>query len=135
MQFTRLAIESVAVPVKDPIGGVAVLLNFNNQESLADRMETATRDEDALSGVGGGAMEGFLDGTVFQGFFKLLALHALLQSGVDGGTLGCVEEIPALGFGFASEFGCAGYRGMNLNGEPFAGIEEFDQEREARRGI
>lgn len=56
MEVAGFAVEAIPVPVKDAVGRVAVLLDLDDHETLADRVETSARDEDALAGARGCAV-------------------------------------------------------------------------------
>ncbi len=47
---------------------------------------------------------------------------------------GCIQDVPHLGFGFAAKLRGNGRGGVDLEGEPVAGIEQLDQQREPRGG-
>ena len=134
MELAGLAVEAVPVPVKDTVGRVAVLLNLDDDESLADGMEASARDEDALAGLGGGAVESLLDGAVNECFLELLPAHPIPQTRVDGSPLGCMQEVPAFGLGFASQLRGAVKWGMHLDGKALAGIKELDEQGKAGGG-
>lgn len=49
MEVARFAIEAEAIPVEDAIGGVAVLLNFVDEEAGADGVKASGGDEKAIA--------------------------------------------------------------------------------------
>jgi hypothetical protein len=51
MKITRFPVETSAIPIEDAVGGIAVLLHLNDHQPLANSMQSATRNEDALTGV------------------------------------------------------------------------------------
>ena len=61
MQFTGVSIQPNAIPIKHAVGCVAVLLNFENDQSPADGVETAEQMV-VLRGLGCEEAQGFLIG-------------------------------------------------------------------------
>jgi hypothetical protein len=80
-------------------------------------------------------MERLLDGAVLKGLLKGPTCNPLPQSGIDGGSFGSMEEVPALGLGLACELLGFVKRRVHLNGETVAGIKQFDEQRKAGCGI
>ena len=133
VEFARLAVEAGAVPVEDAIGGVAVLLDFDNDIARADGMEASAGDEDAVAGFHRDSVERFLDAAGPQEVFEFFPGHAFFESGVDGGTGLGIGEIPHLRLGFPAQGGSDTRRRMDLDGEPLAGVEDLDQDGKMRR--
>ena len=135
VEFAWLAVEAGAVPVEDAVGGVAVLLDFDDEVALADGVEASAGDEDAVAVVGGKDVEALLDFAVAELLFERFAGRAGGESGVDAAAGVAGEEIPDFGFGFTAELrGEVGGR-VHLDGKSVAGVEEFAEERKTRAGI
>jgi len=135
VEFAGFAIETVAIPVKDTVGSVAVLLDFHDEKSLTDCVKTTAWDENTLSRLGGGPMQGLFDIAILESLFKGIAGDSLLQPCIDGGTGRSVQKIPAFRLGLASQFGGTGDRRMHLNGEAFPGVKQFDEQWKTGGGI
>ena len=80
-------------------------------------------------------MKCLLDLAALERGLKVLTGHTIFESGINGGTRCCMEEIPAFGLRLTSEFFRTGDWGVNLDGEAFAGIQELDEERKTGGGI
>jgi len=135
VEFARFAVKSMTVPVKDTVGGVAVLLNLDDHKALPNGMEPAARNENALSCLGRGAVQGLLDITLFEGSFKGLSRHSLLQSGINDSTGGCMKKIPAFRLCFPAQLESLGDGGVYLNRKSFARIKQLDEQGKTWGGI
>lgn len=49
VEVARFAIKPESVPVEDTVGGVAVLLDFKDEEAGADGVEASGWDEEAIA--------------------------------------------------------------------------------------
>lgn len=75
------------------------------------------------------------DGAVCEGGEEGVTGDAGAESGIDFGSGFGVGDEPHLGFGLAVEPGCEVFRGMDLEAEILAGVEDFHEEREAGGGM
>jgi len=135
VEISGFAVEAGAVPVKDAVGRVAVLLDLDDHQSLSDGMEPPAGEKEALSGAYGNPVEGLLDGPLGQSLLKGFAGDAALEAGVDAGSLRGMEKLPAFGLGLR---GCDLrdlFGRVNLNGEAFTGIEKFEKKGKTGRGV
>ena len=121
-----------AAPVAQPVGGVAVLLDLEDQVARADRVGSAGGDEIGVARIGFVALEQRFD--LRRG--DLLA-HQLLggpetQAGEDLRAAPGRDHVPHLGFGFgaAAEGRARGGVGMHLQTQPFPGVDQLHQKRE-----
>ena len=106
----------MAVPVKNPVGRVAVLLDLDDHESLADGVKTTTWNEDALAGAGRSSVQRLFHLSGSEGLLEGFTGYPVFQSCVDRGALRCMEEVPAFGLGFAPQLSGTGYRRVDLHG-------------------
>jgi len=130
VEGARLAGIVHAIPIVDPVSGVGVLLNLSNDQAGADGMEATRWYEQRFTGMNGELVKTFLEGrtALFDGGFELLAGDVAAQAGNQRGVRRGVEDVPHLSFGFAAEQrGQFGWR-VNLEREPFTGVEQFDEE-------
>ena len=132
MEGARLAGIVHAIPIVDPVSGVGVLLNLGNDQPSPDGMEPARWYEQRFTGMNGELVKTFLEGrtTLFDGVFELLAGDAAAQAGNQLGVRRGIKDVPHFGFGFAAEQRGQFGRRVDLEREPFTGVEQFDEERE-----
>lgn len=130
VELAGLAIEAGAAPIEDAIGGVAVLLDFDDEVAGADGVDAAAGDEDEIAGGDGDAMDCGVGGAGLDGGLKRGAGDAVTKAGEDAFAAIVFEDVPHLGLGLAAK-GLGGVSGgMDLEGEAFACIEEFEEEGE-----
>lgn len=131
MEFPRHPIEAGSVPVEDAVGGIAVLLNLDDHVALAYGMEPSAGDKDAVAAFDRNDVKGLFDAAFAKQGFELLPRDTRFQARVNVGARFCVSEVPHLRLWFAAErFNHVSGR-MNLHGEPFASVQQLDQDRKA----
>ena len=131
VKLARFAVETEAVPVENAVSGVGVLLNFENDVSGADGVQTATGQEHDVTGFDRNAMDMVGDGSVFDSGFKFGACDAAFESDKEVGFGRGVGDVPHFGLRFAAELLGDVCRRMDLDGEFFLGVEDFDEEGKA----
>ena len=124
-----------AIPIIDPVRRVRVLLDFDDNQAGVYRMESSRRNKETFAGMNREAVKTFLKrcAALRDRLFKLLARHAAPQAGNKMGIGRGIEDVPHFGFRFAAELRGDGGRWMNLQGESFPGVKQFDEERETFR--
>lgn len=101
MEFARFAVESEAVPIKDAVGRVGVLLDFVNQKSRADRMEAAGGDEDRITGRWAHRMHAIGDRAICDRGFERLTGHAVFEADIKFRARITIGDEPHFRFRFA----------------------------------
>jgi len=135
MQFPGLAVEPDAVPIKNPVGCVRILLDLKYHETLPDGVDAATGQEHGVARGHGDAVEAFRHGAGPDALFEFSPRHAALKAHVEFGAGIGIRDEPQLGFGFASQFGGPVGRRMDLKGKFLPRIQDFDQQRKPLAGI
>ena len=130
VQRARPAIETQAIPIEYAISGIRVLLDFENDQARANRVNTAARQKHGIPGLDGNSMKAFGHRPGLDFSLELGACHAAPQSDVQLRAWRGVGNVPHLRLGLASEFSGFGGRRVDLQGEFFLGIENFDEQRE-----
>lgn len=134
VERTRFAVAVDAVPIEEAERGVAGLLDFGDHESVAQGVDRAGFEEDAIADARFKLVEAGVAVAGGEGAFELSAVNARFEAGVDFAAGFGSEDDP--GFGLAevgrSEFRALGVVRMDLNGERELRIQEFEQERELR---
>ena len=125
VEGARAPVGPFSVPVKHAEGGVAVLLNFGNEAASADGVAAAPRDIERIARLDGDPMEKGLHRTRGQGCFKPGPGEGGVKASVDRGVGFCGENVPPFIFGFAKRGSCFLAGRVHLDGERFAGVEEF----------
>lgn len=131
VKLARFSVEAEAVPIEDAVGGVGVLLDFVDEESGADGVESAGGDEDGVAVVRSDGVDVIGDGAVGDGGFELVAGGAVFEADVELGAGSGIGDEPHFCFWFATELWCDGDGWVDLDGEVVPGVEDFDEEREA----
>lgn len=101
MEFARFAVESEAVPIENAVGRVGVLLDFVNQESCADRMESTGGDEDRITGRGAHRMHAIGNRAICDRGFERLAGHAMFEADIKFCAGIAIGDEPHFRFRFA----------------------------------
>src|SRR5207244_4016508 len=81
MKIARFAVQSLAVPVEDPIRGIGVLLDFENYQARAERMNAATGQKHRITAFHSDPMKTFRDVARAKLFFECMPRRAALQAG------------------------------------------------------
>ena len=131
MEFAALARGVEAVPIKDAVGGVGVLLDFKQDNAGAQGVDAAAGKEHGVAGFDRDAMETVGDGLVGEVFEEFVACDTVFEADKEFGAGIGVGDVPHFSFWFTTEFGGAMSGRMDLKGEFFPGIEDFNEEREA----
>lgn len=134
MKFAGGAVGSDAAPVVDAVGGVGVLLDFEDEAAGVDGVDESAGDEDGVAGVDVEAVEKLAGGALGDGFGIGGGIDAGFEAGVDAGAGVGVKDVPAFGFGFAAEAGGGVVVRMDLDAEFLVGVDEFDEEGKAGGG-
>src|ERR1700712_3181065 len=103
MQFPTAALAVAPVPIEEPVGGVAVFLNLDDNVSGADRVDAAGGQEHRIACADRDRVELFLDGAVLERFFQLRARALVAQANVEFGGRRGLSDIPEFRLRLASE--------------------------------
>src|ERR1051326_669076 len=103
MQVTRFSIEPNAIPIKNAVSGVGVLLDFKDYQACANGVNSTARqkhnvprfDRDAVEAIGNFAGLDFL--------LEWVACDAAFQSDIQFRAGFRIGDVPHLGLGFAAE--------------------------------
>lgn len=99
VQLARFPVQALAAPVVDAVGGIRVLLNFEEQVAGIDSVQATGFEHHGLAGSDDGV--GF-QGLGFDSFYELLARYAFSQADDQCGIFPGFGHVPALGLGFAA---------------------------------
>lgn len=135
MEVARFAIEAESIPIEDAIGGVAVLLDFVDQEASADGVEASGGDEEAIAGARMEDVDEVGGGAIGEGCEEGLTGDAGVEASVDFGSGLGVGDEPHFGFGFAVEFGREVLWGVDLKAEVLASVEDLHEKGETVGGM
>jgi len=125
------AVEADTVPIEDAIGGVGVLLDFENHVAGTQGMNPAAGEKHDVARLDGEAVEAIGDSAIVDFGFEFFWSDAAFKADEQIRVGRCLGDIPHFGLGLAAHFrGFAGGR-MDLQGELFLGVEDFYQERES----
>src|SRR3954468_10828225 len=94
MQLARLAVGANAVPVEQSIRRIAGLLNLGDQQTSAESVYRAGRDENALTRASLERVQTFFGASLANRSGKSLAIHAAPQSCVNPTARLSVENDP-----------------------------------------
>ena len=130
MELAGFPVQADSVPVEHSVGGVAVLLDLEDDEAFADGVESAAGDEEAVAGLGFDDVDDVGDGSVSQCLFERWTIRAFPESDVELGPGIGVGDEPHFGFGFAPELGRDGLGWVDLDGQVLAGVEDLHQQGE-----
>ena len=131
MQWPGLPIGIDPVPVVQPEGDVARLLNLGNDQAGADGMNGSGRDENAIAGSRLECVQQFLATPGFDRFGEALPVDPLLKACVDSASLLSLDDVPGLRFaavGWRSSGGRLIVR-MDLYRENLVGIKKLEKQR------
>lgn len=99
VQFPGTSVRVGSVPVKEPVSGVAVLLNLGDEASSADRMAASAGDEQSIPALNGNPMKqgcGGLSAEMMAKDFR--GQVGLAEPCVNTGIRGGIKEVPCFGF-------------------------------------
>ena len=103
VQLARLPLRSDARPIEETKSRIAVLLDFDEQITPADGVETASRHEESIPGSQLDSMHERRGGAIAHRLLELAARDAGSQAGINLSVVIRRREIPHFGFGFAAE--------------------------------
>ena len=131
VQLPGLAICAQTAVVVDAVGDVGVLLDLCHHDALADGVQRAGGDEEAVPLVHRHGVQHVGQGVILNAALKLLLADLMGEAVVEGGTRLCFQHIPHLGLAvlvlvLQSVF----IGGVHLNGQVFFGINELCQNGE-----
>ena len=124
------AISREPIPIEDAIGGVAVLLDLDNEITGSNRVQPAAWEKQRVAGPNRDAMNMRGDIAALYGLNEAVTLTKP-QSDKQLGVLGGIGNIPKLGLRFATELRRQVGWGMDLHRKLLMGIEQFDQQRKS----
>src|SRR5882672_260180 len=133
VEGARLLVGPHAAPVREPVGGVGVLLHFKEDDASVRGVDGAGRDEDDVLLLDVHHIQALLDGARLEVGLELGDRGAGQDAADHARFLRGVEDIP--GLHLADPFGLVALRvvvrGMHLERETVVAAEELDQERVA----
>jgi hypothetical protein len=130
--FVEVEFAGAAVVV-EAVGDVGDLLDFAEDEAGADGVDGSGGDEERLAGGDGAPVEEGLDFAREGGLAEASGWDGFAKAEGDGSARFGAEDVPHFGFAegrFVA--GGEGVVGVDLDGEFFAGEEEFDEQRKGR---
>ena len=131
MQLTQLAVRSHAAVVVDAVGDIGVLLDLGHHDALADGVQCAGRDEEAVALVHGHGIQHLGEGVVPDAAGKLFLADRVGEAVVKGGTRLGFQHVPHLGLAvLVLVLQCVFVGGVHLNGQVFFGVNKFCQNGE-----
>ena len=132
MERPRLAVGSGAVPVVEPVGDVARLLDLGDDKPRADGMHGPCRNEDAVPGLRLDDMEDLLAAAFTEGGRERFTIDSGLEARPEPASRRRVDHIPSFGLPLVGRIEPRGtvVVGVDLDGEIAASVEELEQERE-----
>src|SRR2546421_3272765 len=133
MQLPRVTFVIEAVPIKDAISCVAVLLNFDQNVAATDSMKSTGWKKHRVTLLHAHRVDMLGARSGAQRFVEFSATDRFLKSDKQFSVrFGC-GDVPTFRFRFAAKFGRDFFRRMNLQGKFFLRIKQFDQQWKARR--
>ncbi len=133
-----LAIRADTIPVMEPVGHIARLLDLGHHQPGPDRMHRAGGNEDTVAAVWLEGMKDVATAAGAQGGGQLVAGGAGAEAGIDAAARHGVEDVPRLGLAAVgrSEPTGPGIVGMDLHRKVVTGIEKLKEQRKCRqRGV
>ena len=130
MQGAPFAVETDAIPVKNAAGGIRVLLDFSDDQTTLNGMETPRRHQHRVALADWDAMYQVSERhrRTAQGVFETSSCDAPAQAGNQMGVLRHIHDVPHFGFRFSAELGGDGWGRMNLERETLVDIEQLDEQ-------
>ena len=99
VQFPGTSVRVGSVPVKEPVSGVAVLLNLGDEASSADRMAASAGDEQSVPALNGNSVKQGGSGLFVEVISKgVWGQVGLAEPCVNTGIRGGIKEVPCFGF-------------------------------------
>ena len=133
MQFAGIAVGILAVVVVDTISDIACLLDFSDEATRANRMDTAGREEEYVALGYVVTLEDIHEGIVLHTFHIFVGINLLRETGIQSSTRSRLNHIPHFRFAerVVASLGQFVIR-MNLDRQIVAGIDKLNQQRETR---
>ena len=137
VQGPRLPVRPQAIPVEQPEGGVARLLDLRHQHAPAEGVNGSGGQEDAVAGLWLEGVQAVLAASLANRRHECVAIDARLQSRVDQAPWLCLQDDPGLGFSQIGWAQLCGHRiiGMHLDRQRLGRVEELQQQWEAWSGV
>jgi hypothetical protein len=135
MQLPWLPIQTQAVPIKDSVGGIAVLLDFENDVSRINRVQSSAWKQDKFIGPGRMPVDQFGDRSFVEGNSEVFPAGTPFQAYVNSGAWLYINEIPELCFWFSAQIRSLMRWRMDLDRKRMRSIQDLDQERKTGLGI
>jgi hypothetical protein len=132
MQGSGLAGGVDAVPIKNPEGGVAGLLDLGNEKTAAHRVDRAGGNVDAVAHLGMESVQALIGCLGVHVASEGVGVDSVLEAGVDDGVGGSVKDHPRFclaGFPRRESSGLS-VVGMDLHRQKLITVEQLDEERE-----
>ena len=132
VQWPRLAVRTRAVPVEEPVGDVARLLNLRHEQPGADRMHGAGGDEDTVAAPRLERVQHLRAAARTNRRLQFRLAHALVQARIDPAAGRGIDHIPGLGLAtIGGREPCGpGVVGMHLHGKVPLRIEKLEEQWE-----
>ena len=132
VELARLAVQAHPPVVVDAVREIRSLLDFGDEASAADGMDTTGRKEEHVTGMHVVTGQDIGDGSVGHAPLIFFRCQLLAQAGIQAGARFRVHHIPHLGLPVALPVAAERHRivGMDLDGQVVPGVDELDQERE-----
>ena len=131
VKLARFAVAVDAVPIEQPIGGVAGLLDFGDQEAGAECVDGAGFDQNAIAHAWLELMEADFAVAAGQLALERLPVDAGFQAGVNLASWFGGQDDP--GFGFSQvgriEFCALLVVRVDLHRQRFLAVEKFQKQR------
>ena len=80
MEIPGLAVAIPAIPVEDAVGCIGILLNFEEDQPRANRVDPAARQEHRVSSLDRSAMKTLGDGSGANALFEIPPRHSRAQA-------------------------------------------------------
>src|SRR5947209_2805015 len=133
MQLPRVTFVIKAVPIKDAISCVAVLLNFDKNIAATDSMKSTGWKKHRVTLLHAKRVDMIGARSGAQRFLEFSATDRFLKSDKQFSVrFGC-GDVPTFGFRFAANLRGDFCRRMNLQGKFFPRIKKLDEKWEAWR--
>ena len=131
MQGAGLAVRTHAAIVVNTIGYVGVLLHLGHDDALADRVQCARRDEEAIALMHGHGVQNFRQGVILDALREFLLGNFMVKAVVEERPRLTVQHVPHLGLAIlVLVFQRVVVGGMHLNRQIVLRIDEFCQDWE-----
>ncbi len=96
VEWTRLTVRIDSVPVEEPEGAIARLLNLRDDQSCAERVNCSRRNEDAIALPRLQCMKAGFCRSLFDSAPEVGPCDPRLETGVEEGSRVCFDDVPCL---------------------------------------